>query len=230
MAKNTNPPKADDQGGLPLPEDIVNPANLNEILPPTDAEILARMGSGETLDGGKALAPALIPSGTTTGDGKPTGMTVGSTYKIPNIPLNLTGRPEMDQFSPGTYIGLASPDYIVRADAEAMLSALESKLISEIARLNDQLSSTRISSEGLLADMVGGIFNCPKCGLRLNSPSLTGIKGGLYEHPFQESPKLSGVQCELKGLKFNAPIVFLQFADPKLQPRELPSPLTSVTK
>lgn len=70
----------------------------------------------------------------------------------------------------------------------------------------------------LEAIMVGGEFNCPECGLRINGPSRTstqGTKSAFYEHPYTESPKLSGKQCRLIGQKFQSPIVRLQFVNPQ---------------
>ncbi len=96
--------------------------------------------------------------------------------------------------------------------AKEMDSALRAELLGEIARVRDQIRS-EISDRGLSLQMVGGIFNCPVCGLRLDSPSLTGMKGGRYEHPFGTSPQLGGVQCKYIGRKFKPPVVFLEFSD-----------------
>lgn len=77
---------------------------------------------------------------------------------------------------------------------------------------------------GIQAHMIGATFNCPLCDLRITGPSLTGQKGVLYEHPFDDSPKLSGQKCKLKGQKFTSPVIYLQFATPQ------PRPLTGKTE
>lgn len=112
------------------------------------------------------------------------------------------------------------------AALSAAIASLRQELQFDIARINDQITSARINENGLLAEMVGGQFNCPKCGLRLGAPAMASQRGQTYDHPFDPSPRLSGIQCELKGRKFQAPIVFLQFA-PELKPK---TPLTTGTK
>ncbi len=74
-----------------------------------------------------------------------------------------------------------------------------------------------VSGSGIDATMVGGMFNCPECGLRIDGPSLTAIQGSMssnYAHPFGDSPKLSGQKCRLIGQKFKSPIVHLEFVNP----------------
>lgn len=115
----------------------------------------------------------------------------------------------------------------IKADVAERIAELRAEFIFELGRVRDQLQSQLTANAGMEAEMVGGIFNCPKCGLRLNSPSTTGMKGQLYEHPFDTSPKLSGVQCELKGKKFLPPGVFLRMAPDK---SNKPKPLTEETK
>lgn len=190
-----------EQGGLPLPEEVFKETNdaIEEIDTKMAQTDLDALKSKEPIDGGKFADNVA--------------------YSVP------AGRIRRGQVFETKQVAAVAAS-LTREDVASMILEAESRLLAEIARLNDQLSASRVNEEGLLADMVGGIFNCPKCGLRLNSPSLTGAKGGLYEHPFQESVKLSGQQCELKGLKFKAPIVFLQYAEARFQPR----PLTPVTK
>jgi predicted RNA-binding Zn-ribbon protein involved in translation (DUF1610 family) len=69
-------------------------------------------------------------------------------------------------------------------------------------------------SNGVTAQLIGGTFNCPECGLRIAGPSMTGQQNALYEHPFGESAKLSGQQCRLKGQKFKAPVIYLEAVKP----------------
>lgn len=79
-------------------------------------------------------------------------------------------------------------------------------------------SLTAPTSTGLAVTMVGGIFNCPECGLRFNAPALITTKSGnagFYEHSFDESPKLAGKKCRLSGIKFKSPVVFLEFVNPE---------------
>lgn len=89
-------------------------------------------------------------------------------------------------------------------------------LMAEMQTMANELTAPPPpETPGISAELVGGIFNCPKCGLRLMGPGLTGMKGGLYEHTFDASPKLSGQQCEFKGRKFSVPVVFLKLVEPK---------------
>ncbi len=69
------------------------------------------------------------------------------------------------------------------------------------------------------ATMVGGQFNCPECGLRISGTSMpVQGQGSVYEHSFDDSPRLSGAgrdpKCRLKGMKFRAPVIELQFVNP----------------
>lgn len=92
----------------------------------------------------------------------------------------------------------------LRLDLEAKLQAAVDEMKS--------ISAAR--DNGISARLVGGMFDCPMCGLRIDGPSLTAIKSkpnqGVYQHPYAESPQLGGKQCELKGATFKAPIIYLE--------------------
>jgi len=100
----------------------------------------------------------------------------------------------------------------VQAQFQAELAIMKTSMV---ARLDELSSIARALDNGLSAQMVGGIFNCPECGLRITGPSTTSMKGSLYEHPFDESPQLGGKKCRLIGKKFKSPVVFLEFAPAK---------------
>lgn len=98
------------------------------------------------------------------------------------------------------------------------VAALELKLAQAEEPQRPQLPPRDLMPfQGINATMVGGIFNCPECGLRIVGPSMTavqGSKGAFYEHPFEESPKLNNQKCRLIGVKFKSPIVQLEFVNP----------------
>lgn len=95
------------------------------------------------------------------------------------------------------------------------IAPLREELGAKFQALADQvLSIAAERTNGVSAAMVGGVFDCPKCGLRIDGPSMTAQKGLFYVHSFQESPKLGGKQCELKGVQFKAPVAFLEFVKP----------------
>lgn len=82
---------------------------------------------------------------------------------------------------------------------------------------DEMKSIVRTAENGISAQMVGGTFNCPECGLRIQGPSLTaqiGKNQGYYEHPFDDAPRLAGQKCRLKGVKFKPPVIFLESVTP----------------
>jgi len=90
------------------------------------------------------------------------------------------------------------------------------EMFAEMQAIRSSIGESKsLDKNGIQALMIGATFNCPICDLRIIGPSLTGQKGVLYEHPFDDSPKLSGRKCELKGQKFKSPVVYLQFATPR---------------
>ena len=96
---------------------------------------------------------------------------------------------------------------------------LETRLLTMLQSSVDELKQApAIRSNGITAVVIGGEFNCPKCGLRLSAPAKITQVGkqhpGLYEHPFDESPKLGGKKCILMGFKFKAPVIFLESTKP----------------
>lgn len=102
----------------------------------------------------------------------------------------------------------------------ARVTELESKLLN----LTGPHPPSAATPQTIAATMVGGIFNCPECGLRITSPALIatqGLKtGGYYEHPFDDSPRLAGGKCRLIGKKFKSPIVHLEFV-PVVAPKKV---------
>lgn len=104
-------------------------------------------------------------------------------------------------------------------ELEKAKAALRSELDAKLQSALDEMRSiVRTSENGISAQMVGAQFNCPICGLRIIGPSLTAEVGknkGFYEHPFDDSPRLSGKKCELKGMKMKSPVVFLEFVTPR---------------
>ena len=122
---------------------------------------------------------------------------------------------------------------------EAVLKFMESfgiqSILAEMQGLRDELKfHTAVRDGGITCAMVGVQVNCPECGLRLISPSLTavqGAKGACYEHPFHESTQLGGKQCRLKGQKFKSPVIYLEALNPDaLKPAKLEEALTGVTQ
>lgn len=128
-------------------------------------------------------------------------------------PMRMTGAVEDTFAIQGSLVEPPMHEY-VRALAHRTIVDLAAELRHEL-RLELKSIATATPENGILARAVGGAFDCPKCGLRLISPSLTSQTGGLYEHPFGESSRLGNKQCELKGVKFSAPLVFLQFQKPR---------------
>lgn len=106
-----------------------------------------------------------------------------------------------------------------RMDVGNLIQELREEMQAEMQSLRSFVAVSKVAAamdeNGIQAEMIGATFNCPLCGLRIIGPSLTGQKGVLYEHPFDDSPKLSGQKCELKGQKFKSPVVYLQFAKPR---------------
>lgn len=97
------------------------------------------------------------------------------------------------------------------------LEARVRMLEAQITQAKTPAEQTGKVPEGIYATMVGGMFNCPECGLRINGPSLTAVQGSksaYYEHPFGEAPKLNNQRCRLIGVKFKSPIVLLEFVNP----------------
>jgi hypothetical protein len=101
------------------------------------------------------------------------------------------------------------------------ISELRAELILEIERARNQIQAQLAGEEGMEAVLVGGQFNCPDCGNRLDNPGMGGMKSGLYEHNYQSSVQLSGVQCKRIGQKFRPPVVFLRLAPPKAAAKPL---------
>lgn len=123
-------------------------------------------------------------------------------------PMEVIGLPEFDKYRP---TGLAGD----REESDAMAFIQQ-----EIARLGAQLREELLSvasgrSNGISAPMVGAFFNCPECGIRIQGPSLTSQKGGLYDHGFGEAPVLGKTRCSFTGKRFKAPVIFLELAGGK---------------
>lgn len=125
--------------------------------------------------------------------------------------------------TPADSVALAAPDPM-----EARVAKLSSRMDDlEILLLSNPQASPEAPpvppvmaepAPGIDATMVGGMFNCPECGLRIIGPSLTaiqGAKGAYYEHPFEESPKLQGQKCRLIGQKFKSPVIRLEMVNPQ---------------
>lgn len=106
------------------------------------------------------------------------------------------------------------------------VGSLEARVRTMEAQLKNLMDVPKpaVHTETIAATMVGGIFNCPECGLRITSPALIatqGLKtGGYYEHPFDDSPRLAGGKCRLIGKKFKSPIVHLEFV-PVVAPKKV---------
>lgn len=68
-----------------------------------------------------------------------------------------------------------------------------------------------ISSEEPTIDMLAcGQLLCPKCNLMLEGFSPTGERTLRFTHPFAQSPKLGGKQCEYSGWVFTPPKISLK--------------------
>lgn len=112
----------------------------------------------------------------------------------------------------------------LRGEQPSWRDVIHEEMATLASDLRKEIATVAASgTNGISTQMVGGVFDCPVCGLRIQGPSMTAQKGGFYEHPFGEAPKLGGKQCELKGVKFKPPVVFLQFATPR-------PPLTRATE
>lgn len=142
------------------------------------------------------------------------------------VALPVLGAPEVAKKEIAAPPEIPSSAYVTIGDLDEVKNFLTAQFQSQLQAAIDEMKSVvRTSDQGISAQMVGGQFNCPICGLRIIGPSLTAQVGknmNLYEHPFDESPKLSGQKCELKGMKFRSPVLFLEFATPR--------PLTPATE
>lgn len=116
---------------------------------------------------------------------------------------------------------------VTRGLLSAELDALETRMLSMMQSvLGETKKVPAVHEYGITAVVVGAEVNCPHCNLRLQGPAKITQVGrqhqGLYEHPFDDSPKLAGQKCPLKGHKFEAPVMFLKSVKPL--------PLTETTK
>ena len=126
-----------------------------------------------------------------------------------------------DEFSPrGALMAMPEEELpVTRGLLATEIRELETRLLTMLQSSVDELKQApAIRSNGIPAVVIGGEFNCPKCGLRLSAPAKITQVGkqhpGLYEHPFDESPKLGGKKCILMGFKFKAPVIFLESTKP----------------
>lgn len=99
---------------------------------------------------------------------------------------------------------------------EGRLGILEQKLFElslnqggQIAELSQFMNEARAKQAAGFPVRVYIDAVCQYCGLRLNSPGITGAATDTYQHPWEPSNKLNNSQCPHKGKKFNLAELFL---------------------
>lgn len=140
-------------------------------------------------------------------DGEPGKTEIGFPELSPNLPSDLKARAqdlrkEMDRV-------MGNADIAALHVTQGLQRQIE-ELRGMFNRLSAEMKNVPgVAADGIVATSIG-IVCCPKCDMRMEGGSLTGIAGSLYVHPYGASPKLNGALCEYRGRKFKAPVVFLE--------------------
>lgn len=118
-------------------------------------------------------------------------------------------------------IAAATSDLPVPLTLEARLDALEQKLFELSLSHGGQIAEHEQFIFELKAKQAAGFpvriyidAVCQHCGVRLNSPGITGAPTDVYQHPWEPSVKLNGAQCPHKGKRFKLAELLLTEAPP----------------